>query len=154
MVKRWPAHIHFRKPSTQLHPPAYDCGFYAGEDDHWNTHSITASFQHEWPVFLSIKFTMASAASLWRCCLQGVLGAVLELRTVFNHKQLYRWFALRSITLQSSHPNPTWLQPTLSKLWRCGNCGRQSLIFQGFHNGDNSPKPSVQLFAQQQQQQC
>ena len=34
-----------------------------------------------------------------------------------------------------------------SKPW---SCGRQNLIFQRFHNQGNSPKPLVQLLAQQQ----
>ena len=53
--------------------------------------------------------------------------------------------------LESTTLNPTCLRPTPSKPWRCGSCERQNLIFYGFHNQDNSHRPSVQLFAQQHQ---
>ena len=50
-----------------------------------------------------------------------------------------------------SNLNPTRLRPTPSKPSGCVSCRRQNLIFHAFHNPGNSPKPSVQLLAQQQQ---
>ena len=53
----------------------------------------------------------------------------------------------------SQLPKPYLIATNPSKPWRCGSCGKQNLIFQGFHNRGNSPNPSAQLLAQQQQKQ-
>ena len=54
--------------------------------------------------------------------------------TVFDHKQLYQQFVLRSIILQPRYTNPTQLRPTPSKPWSCGSSGKQNLIFQESNN--------------------
>ena len=52
----------------------------------------------------------------------------------------------------TTHTLPDYDQPP-HRDWSCGSCGRQNLTFQGFHDQGNLTKRSLQLLAQQQQQQ-
>ena len=61
-----------------------------------------------------------------------------------------------TVSPRNHHPTtqltePYLIAPNPPKSCSCGTCGRQNLIFKGFHNRGSSPKPSVQLLAQQQQ---
>ena len=58
----------------------------------------------------------AASDQLRRCYRQRASGAVSEPQTVFDHKQLYRRFVLRSTTQQPNHQSPTELWPTPQNL--------------------------------------